>query len=37
MLRDPQAQGRLFFLVKSVSRLGCTRLGSPGIFGVSTG
>jgi hypothetical protein len=23
----------LFFLVRSVSRLGCTRLGSPGIFG----
>jgi hypothetical protein len=24
----------LFLLVKSLSRLGCTRLGSPGIFGV---
>jgi hypothetical protein len=28
-------QLRLFLLVRSVSRLGCTRFGSPGIFGVS--
>ena len=34
MLGDPQAHIRLFPLFRSVSRDGCTRLGSPGIFWV---
>jgi hypothetical protein len=32
----PSGNHCLFLLVKSVSRLGCTRLGSPGIFGLPT-
>jgi hypothetical protein len=32
---QPRGHSRLFFLFRSVSRLGCTRFGSSGIFGVS--
>jgi hypothetical protein len=34
---DAHLQVRLIPLFRSVSRDGCTRLGSPGIFGVPTG
>ena len=33
MLNSTRRQSGLFLLLRSLSRLGCTRFGSPGIFG----
>ena len=34
MLNSTRRQSGLFLLLRSLFLLGCTRLGSPGIFGV---